>query len=139
MATEITSSGIDAILSRLPSLASQTSHSEIYNINISEIENPAVKLIAAKYLKANDNDVEATLKAIEDTLKWRKEFNPRKAAYEETFDVKFDGIGYNTVLGDDIVVWNIYGKSLCYLVSWLLPGYTILLTHVFWFLWRFVW
>lgn len=112
MATEVTSSNIDTILSRLPSLASQACHSEIYNINITESENPAVRIIAAKYLKANNNDIEVTLKAIEDTLKWRKEFNPRKAAYEETFDEKFDGIGYNTVLGDDVVVWNIYGESL---------------------------
>lgn len=108
---------IEHVASRLPSLADKTGHTEIYNIDITQADSDSVKLIAGKYLRAHNNDTEAACKAIEETLLWRKEFQPRKAAYEEKHSDKFDGIGYNTVLGDDVIVWNIYGESFIYAIS----------------------
>lgn len=107
-----TVAGIEEVVARLPSLASKAGHTEIYNVDVTQPDSPPVKLIAGKYLRAHNNDVEAACKAIEETLLWRKEFQPRKAAYEEQHSDKFDGIGYNTVLGDDVVVWNIYGGAV---------------------------
>lgn len=104
-----TAAQIEQVLSQLPSLVSKTGHSEIYNIDVSQSDSDPVKLIAGKYLRARSNDVEAACRAIEETLLWRKEFQPRKAAYEERHADKFDGIGYNTVLSGDVIVWNIYG------------------------------
>ena len=113
-----TTADIDRVVSRLPSLAEKTGYSEIYNIDITQTNSPPVRLIASKYLRARNNDIEAACKAIEETLIWRKEFQPRKAAYEEKHADKFRGIGYNTLLGDDVVVWNIYGDSLTLLHYW---------------------
>lgn len=111
MSAEVTHTSIEQVLSRLPGIAERAGHTELYGIDITQVSNPPVKLLAGKYLRAHNNDVDAASKAIEDTLVWRKEFQPRKAAYDEQHAPKFDGIGYNTVLGDDVVVWNIYGMS----------------------------
>ena len=108
--TSVTTATIDEVLSRLPSITAKAGHNELYNIDITQADSAPVKLIVGKYLRARNNNVEEACKAIEETLIWRKEFQPRKAAYEEQHGDKFDGIGYNTVLGDDVVVWNIYGE-----------------------------
>lgn len=107
----VTTADIEQVISRVPSIAAKAGHNELYNIDITQTDSAPVKLIAGKYLRARNNDIGEACKAIEETLVWRKEFQPRKAAYEEKHGDKFDGIGYNTVLGDDVVVWNIYGKS----------------------------
>lgn len=122
MTNKPTAADIAQVVSRLPSLAEKTGHSELYNIDVTESDSAPVRLIAGKYLRANNIDIEATCKAIEDTLVWRKGFQPRKAAYEEKHGNKFVGIGYNTVLGDDVVVWNIYGKIITTDSPWFTLG-----------------
>lgn len=89
-------------------------------------------LILQKFLRANANDVEKAVEQLKGTLKWRKEFQPLKAAQEENFDEgRFGGLGYITVInrredagagenaggrgrsggkiGKEVVTWNIYG------------------------------
>lgn len=102
------SANIAALAAKLPALISASGHSEIYGIDLSSqpLSDPS-KLILGKYLRAHNNDVEQASKALEATLKWRKEFNPRKAAFEEKHDAKFDEFGYITKLGEDVCTWNV--------------------------------
>lgn len=128
MATTVTTADIGKVIARLPDLVKSTGHNEIYGIQLvpavasrdtatsEAVVPPPVKLIIGKFLRAHKSDIEVTISGIKETLLWRKEFNPRKAAFEEEHDSKFNGIGYNTVFkddngkGNDIIVWNIYGE-----------------------------
>ncbi|KAI9886839.1 MAG: Non-classical phosphatidylinositol transfer protein (PITP) [Watsoniomyces obsoletus] len=110
---------------RLSNILQETQHSEIYNVHLSASEPIpfTTTLVLQKFLRANANDLEKAAEQLSKTLQWRKEFQPLKAAHEETFDEdKFKGLGYITVIdrkeGDEIkrigiskqvVTWNIYG------------------------------
>ncbi|KAG9192077.1 hypothetical protein G6011_10811 [Alternaria panax] len=98
-------------------LINQAQHNEVYGIELSKSKPFHTKLILQKFLRANQNDVEKAKSQLLDTLKWRKEFDPAKAA-EETFEKsKFDGLGYvlevegvpESSNKKDIVTFNIYG------------------------------
>lgn len=107
----VESDHIDKLASKLPDLIAKAGgHSEIWAIDLAKrpTSDPA-KLILGKYLRAHNVDIDAAAAALAATLIWRKEFNPRSAAYEERHDTKFDGLGYITLLGEDVVTWNIYG------------------------------
>jgi len=71
--------------------------------------------VLQKFLRANQNDVATAARQLEQTLIWRKEFNPQAAAFTESFDqATFGGLGYITELEtkdgrDSTIVWNIYG------------------------------
>lgn len=73
-------------------------------------------LILQKFLRANANNVEKAAEQLQNTLKWRKEFQPLKALKEETWPVDlFNGLGYVSKIktqGDKekIVTWNVYGS-----------------------------
>lgn len=103
-----TADGISGLVTALPELCLKAGHSEIYGADLSSSSDPA-KLIASKYLKAHNDDVEAAKEALLQTLLWRKDFRPLFAAFEEVHDPKFDSMGYITRLDEDIVTWNIYG------------------------------
>ena len=70
-----------------------------------------------KFLRANANDLEKAKEQLLETLKWRKEFDPTKAASEHFDKTKFDGLGYiievegvpESENKKDIVTFNIYG------------------------------
>jgi hypothetical protein len=98
-------------------LISEASHSEVYGIELSKSNPFSTKLILQKFLRANQNDLAKAKQQLLDTLKWRKEFDPIKAA-DETFDkAKFDGLGYVLEIEGvpespnkkDIATFNIYG------------------------------
>lgn len=98
-------------------LVSQTGHDEVYGIKLSKSDEFHTKLILQKFLRANANDLEKAKQQLLETLKWRKEFDPTKAA-DEIFDKsKFDGLGYIIEVDGvpesenkrDVVTFNIYG------------------------------
>lgn len=62
-----------------------------------------------KFLRANANDLPKAEEQLLSTLKWRKEFDPVKAASETFPKDKFEGLGYVTEIDGGIVTWNIYG------------------------------
>lgn len=76
-------------------------------------------IILQKFLRANAGNVELAKTQLEGALKWRKEYQPRKAM-EEIFDgEKFRGLGYvmrvkgakGTGNEEDVVAFNVYGKA----------------------------
>ena len=98
-------------------LVSQTGHDEVYGIKLSKSDEFHTKLVLQKFLRANANDLEKAKQQLLETLIWRKEFDPTKAA-DEVFDkTKFDGLGYIIEVDGvpesenkkDVVTFNIYG------------------------------
>ncbi|KAG9205014.1 Non-classical phosphatidylinositol transfer protein (PITP) [Epicoccum nigrum] len=98
-------------------LIQQSGHDEIYGIKLAKSNEFHTKLILQKFLRANANDLEKAKEQLLETLKWRKEFDPTKAASEAFDKTKFDGLGYiievegvpESENKKDIVTFNIYG------------------------------
>jgi hypothetical protein len=98
-------------------LTAEAQHSEVYGIELSKSKPFHTKLILQKFLRANQNDLEKAKSQLLDTLKWRKVFDPIKAAGETFAKSKFDGLGYvlevegvpESPNKKDIVTFNIYG------------------------------
>ncbi|KAI9783023.1 MAG: Non-classical phosphatidylinositol transfer protein (PITP) [Peltula sp. TS41687] len=124
---------------KLPEILSTTGHAEVWGVYLSGTAPIpfSTTLVLQKFLRANANDVDKAAKQLQETLVWRKEFQPLKAAEEEVFDeTRFGGLGYVTLIERkgaatgswgrkdvvegaggkkdkkvdvDVVTWNIYG------------------------------
>jgi hypothetical protein len=98
-------------------LVKESEHNEVYGIQLSKSNPFHTKLILQKFLRANGNDLDKAKQQLLETLKWRKDFNPVKAASETFNKTRFDGLGYVLEVGGvpesknakDIVTFNIYG------------------------------
>jgi hypothetical protein len=98
-------------------LVAEAQHAEVYGITLSTSSPFHTKLILQKFLRANQNDVEKAKQQLLETLKWRKEFDPVKAAGESYSKERFGGLGYvlevEGVPGSenkrDVATFNIYG------------------------------
>ena len=98
-------------------LVTEAQHSEVYGIELSKSNTFHTKLILQKFLRANQNDLNKAKAQLLETLKWRKSFDPVKAA-TETFDkARFEGLGYvlevegvpESPNKKDITTFNVYG------------------------------
>jgi hypothetical protein len=98
-------------------LVKESAHDEVYGIHLTKSNPFHTKLILQKFLRANQDDLVKAKQQLLETLKWRKEFDPVKAA-SESFDKKrFGGLGYvlevegvpESKNAKDIVTFNIYG------------------------------
>lgn len=103
---------------RLSGLLEATGHNEVFGVILSATTPIpfTTTLILQKFLRANANDVDKAAHQLKETLQWRKEFQPLKAAQDEVFDAsRFGGVGFITVIRSadgtrkEIVTWNIYG------------------------------
>lgn len=102
----------------LPSILHQTQHDEVYGIKLSHDNEFHTKLILQKFLRANENDLTKATEQLQDTLKWRKEFDPIEAAAASYPRQHFDGLGWIIELDDvmgslnkkDVVTFNVYGS-----------------------------
>lgn len=98
-------------------LVQQAGHDDVYGVKLAKSHEFHTKLILQKFLRANANDLEKAKQQLLETLKWRKEFDPTKAAGESFDKTKFDGLGYiievegvpESENKKDIVTFNIYG------------------------------
>jgi len=98
-------------------LVAEAQHAEVYGITLSTASPFHTKLILQKFLRANQNDLEKAKQQLLETLKWRKEFDPVKAASETFSKERFGGLGYvlevEGVPGsenkEDVATFNIYG------------------------------
>lgn len=99
-------------------LVKEASHSEVYGITLSKTSPFHTKLILQKFLRANANDLAKAKEQLLETLKWRKEFDPVKAAQETFARERFEGLGWilqvegvpESVNKKDVVTFNVYGK-----------------------------
>ncbi|KAI8936877.1 Non-classical phosphatidylinositol transfer protein (PITP) [Plenodomus lindquistii] len=98
-------------------LVKEAEHNEVYGIELSKSNPFLTKLILQKFLRANQNDLNGAKGQLLETLKWRKTFDPVKAAGESFERSKFDGLGYilnvegvpGSPNATDVVTFNIYG------------------------------
>jgi hypothetical protein len=98
-------------------LTEESGHNEVYGVTLTKSDEFHTKLILQKFLRANANDLDKAKQQLLETLKWRKEFEPTKAAGESFDKTKFDGLGYIIEVDGvpesenkkDIVTFNIYG------------------------------
>ena len=98
-------------------LVTEAQHAEVYGITLSTSSPFHTKLILQKFLRANQNDLDKAKQQLLETLKWRKEFDPVKAAGETFNKARFGGLGYvlevegvpESPNKKDIVTFNIYG------------------------------
>ncbi|KAK9449396.1 CRAL-TRIO domain-containing protein [Limtongia smithiae] len=99
----------------LPKLLTDVDYTELYGHNLS-VPSVTVDVLLLKFLVANAYDVPASREQLLKTLKWRKEFKPLAAAFDEEHDARFDGLGYITTAKKDsptgdIITWNLYGQA----------------------------
>ena len=108
---------LSKLYSEVGELTKQAEHNEVYGIVLTPENEFQTKLILQKFLRANQGDLEKAKAQLLDALKWRKEFDPIKAA-DETFEkARFEGLGYILQLEGvpeslnkrDVVTFNIYG------------------------------
>lgn len=98
-------------------LVKESGHNEVYGVALTKSDEFHTKLILQKFLRANANDLDKAKQQLLETLKWRKDFDPTKAAGESFDKTKFDGLGYTIEVEGvpesenkkDIVTFNIYG------------------------------
>ncbi|KAF1355606.1 phosphatidylinositol transfer protein SFH5 [Lizonia empirigonia] len=98
-------------------LVQQSGHNQVFGITLTKSNEFHTKLILQKFLRANANDLDKAKQQLLETLKWRKEFNPTKAAGESFDKAKFEGLGYiievdgvpESANKKDVVTFNIYG------------------------------
>jgi hypothetical protein len=98
-------------------LAAEAQHAEVYGIELTKSNAFHTKLILQKFLRANQNDLEKAKQQLLETLKWRKSFDPTKAASESFDKSRFGGLGYVLEVEGvpespntrDVVTFNIYG------------------------------
>ncbi|KAH6887944.1 CRAL-TRIO domain-containing protein [Thelonectria olida] len=99
---------------RLADITAKAGHSEMWGVELSNLDHVPTTVVLQKFLRANNNDVALAEKQLSDALAWRKKMNPA-ALVTQTFDKKkFNDLGFITIhKADDgketIITWNIYG------------------------------
>ncbi|KPM35668.1 Phosphatidylinositol transfer protein sfh5 [Neonectria ditissima] len=99
---------------RLADIVSQTGYSEMWGVQLSDIDHVPTKVVLQKFLRANNDDVAAAEKQLVSALEWRKKMQPASLV-NKTFDKKkFNDLGFVTVHKaedgkETIITWNIYG------------------------------
>ncbi|KAH7158228.1 CRAL-TRIO domain-containing protein [Dactylonectria estremocensis] len=100
---------------RLADIIATAGHSEMWGVQLSDIEHVPTKVVLQKFLRANNNDVAAAERQLSAALQWRKKMQPASLV-TQTFDKKkFNDLGFITThKADDgketIITWNIYGS-----------------------------
>ncbi|MCJ1333084.1 Non-classical phosphatidylinositol transfer protein (PITP) [Thelotrema lepadinum] len=109
---------ITKLRSKLPFLLEESSHSEVYGIDLTTPSDFQRNLILQKFLRANANDVDKASTQLLQTLKWRHSFQPLKTLDETFSAARFGRLGYVIRLKDvpdtpnkekgDVATFNIY-------------------------------
>jgi hypothetical protein len=103
----------------LPSIIDEASYSDVYGVTLSPTSPFHSKLILQKFLRANQGDLDKAKQQLLETLRWRREFDPKSAVDESFEKERFDGLGYVMEIegvpesvngnGKDVVTFNVYG------------------------------
>ncbi|KAG6013483.1 hypothetical protein E4U54_006692 [Claviceps lovelessii] len=103
------------LTARLPDITSKAKHTEMWGVELSpSYAHVPTQVVLLKFLRANNNDVEAAGKQLASALEWRKEVQPTKLVSEAFSKKKFGDLGYVTSHKDEagretVITWNIYG------------------------------
>ncbi|UPK91500.1 hypothetical protein LCI18_002435 [Fusarium solani-melongenae] len=99
---------------RLDDIFNQTSHKEMWGVQLSNIEHIPTMVVLQKFLRANNGNVDAAEKQLTNALKWRKNMNPSALVHKTFNKKKFDDLGFVTIHQGDsgkeiVITWNVYG------------------------------
>ncbi|KAG5922036.1 hypothetical protein E4U53_003738 [Claviceps sorghi] len=103
------------LTTRLPDITNKAKHNEMWGVELSPSSAHApTQVVLLKFLRANNNDVEAAEKQLISALEWRKQVQPTKLVSEAFPRKKFGDLGYVTSHKDEagketVITWNIYG------------------------------
>lgn len=101
-----------SLVKELPEIVEEAEYDELWGYQLTpdgQFYNAAIaENLVYKFLKANNWDTKLAKEQLTNTLKWRKQFEPLKAAFEEQHAEKFDHVVALTQYGDDVVTWNLY-------------------------------
>jgi hypothetical protein len=101
---------------RLPQIVFDVGYAEMWGVFLQPQNHSHVptRIVLAKFLKANDDDLEKAEKQFRKTLEWRRQKDPRHLLQIAHSKNKFQDLGYVTQhTGLDgirrVVTWNVYG------------------------------
>ncbi|KAG6114122.1 hypothetical protein E4U13_003506 [Claviceps humidiphila] len=103
------------LTARLSDITNKAKHSEMWGVELSPSSAHApTQVVLLKFLRANNNQVDAAEKQLLSALEWRKEMQPAKLVTEAFPRAKFGDLGYVTTHKDaagkeTVITWNIYG------------------------------
>ncbi|KAG5982073.1 hypothetical protein E4U55_002308 [Claviceps digitariae] len=103
------------LTARLPDIINKAKHTEMWGVELStSAAHAPTQVVLLKFLRANNNDVEAAEKQLTSALEWRKEVQPTKLVSEAFPKTKFGDLGYVTSHKDEdgketVITWNVYG------------------------------
>jgi hypothetical protein len=104
---------VSKFLEELPSIVESVDYDELYGHQLIAgdfYDKTIVENLLYKFLKANAWDYDKSKDQLVKTLKWRKQFNPLKAAFIDEHDSKFSGVVTITQY-KDVISWNLYNTG----------------------------
>ncbi|CCH44373.1 Phosphatidylinositol transfer protein sfh5 [Wickerhamomyces ciferrii] len=110
----------DEFIKQIPDIIKVSQYDELFGHQLSSdgeyFNQDVFHALVYKFLVANEFDLGLTREQLTKTLKWRKEFNPLSAAFNEDHDSKFDDIGILTTYSNNEantknITWNLYGAG----------------------------
>lgn len=107
---------------RLAQTLKDVDYNECFGVTLdpSDLSHGPTRMVLRKWLNSTNNDVDAALSNLTNTLKWRKEFKPLDCIHQ-THPNKFDGLGYitrNLIQGQQAVVtWSVTSTTVSLFVS----------------------
>ncbi|KAG6002398.1 hypothetical protein E4U21_003129 [Claviceps maximensis] len=103
------------LTARLSDITNKAKHTEMWGVELSPSSAHApTQVVLLKFLRANNNDVQAAEKQLTSALEWRRGVQPSKLVSEAFPKEKFGDLGYVTSHKDEagketIITWNVYG------------------------------
>lgn len=101
----------EAFEAKVPEICKSAEYSELWGYDLLTLEKGIVQeKLLRKFLVANNYEEAAAQDQLKKCLKWRKEFNPLKAAFSEQHKPEFENLGVITKLpSQKVLTWNLYG------------------------------
>lgn len=98
----------------LPGLIAKAGHTEMWGVELSNLDHIPTKVVLQKFLRANNGDPKAAEQQLLNALEWRKKMQPASLINQKFDKKKFQDLGFVTIHKDDkgketVVTWNIYG------------------------------
>ncbi|XP_044716360.1 CRAL/TRIO domain-containing protein [Hirsutella rhossiliensis] len=118
------------LAARLPQMVAQAGHSEMWGVELASaavasspdqqqqdktIDDAPTQVVLHKFLRANNDDVDAAEKQLTAALEWRKAVDPASLVAQPFDARRFGGLGFVTTHQDEagkevVVTWNVYGS-----------------------------
>ncbi|KAH7309089.1 CRAL-TRIO domain-containing protein [Stachybotrys elegans] len=109
-------SPLKQLAARLPEILKKAEHTEMWGVELKDLDHAPTQVILHKFLAANTNVVANAEQQLISALEWRKQVNPAGLTQGTYSKSKFDNLGFVTVhknegetAGETVITWNIYG------------------------------